>query len=380
MKNVVSNMDVSHKDLIIGGVWGHMNIDHWVPMDSVKAWKSIKKRLLVAGAWDESDLFPFIDYDQLEELAMVGDSESDDDFETVEDLYRSLGYDIADESSDPLHTFSDRYMGAPNGKVTYLENLRDTMYAKLKGKRKGGEFAERYSIAHISSSVIPTYNPGLRIWEYNITEFNSYDGQPETQGRQTWAEKISAYLNASVKKNTFRYGDWNDFFQKLEGQLDDEEQVEKLISELENSPDTMNNRKYLEMKAPSKDKTIPNIMPASLPLGPAYIPQALSPERYAQYYVDLNEVNYQKKDIDSWKFNYKLHYSTDDKSESRGLLVKDWVNFGRKLAKTAPVKGKEREYIGDSEAELKSEELWKNYVDRAFISSGYQELPGAVGK
>lgn len=372
-----------YRDLIIGGVWGHMNIDHWVPMDSVKAWKSIKKRLLAAGAWDESNHFPFIDYDQMEELvgAMDDESDTDDDFETVEDLYRSLGYDIDDESSDPLHTFSDRYMGAPNGKVTYLENLRDSMYAKLKGKKKGGDFSERYSIAHISSSVIPTYNPGLRIWEYNITEFNSLDNsESEAQGSQTLAGKLSSYLNTSAKNTTFHYGDWSYFFQQLENLLDDEEQIEKLITELESSPDKMNSSEYLQMKAPSKDKTIPNIMPASLPLGPAYIPQALSPERYVQYYVDLNEVNYQKKDIDSWKFNYKLHYSTDDKFESRGLLVKDWVNFGRKLAKTAPVKGKETEKLGDSETQLKGEKLWKNYVDRAFISSGYQELPDAVGK
>lgn len=354
-----------YRDLIIGGVWGHMNIDHWVPLDSVKAWKSIKSRLLKVGALDESDKFPFIDYDQIEE--MVGpfdrsgndndDDEYDDsieDYETVEDLYRSYGYDIDDESSNPLHTFSDRYLGAPNGKVTYLETLRDTMYSKLKGKKKSGQHWERYSIAHISSSVIPTYNPGFRIWEYNVTEINSYNQQLHS-GQQ---------------------GDWVEFFQQLEEKLNEEDEIEKLIAEMENSADEMNSSKYTELKAPTRDKTIPTIMPEDLPLGPAYVPQTLSPERYVQYYVDLNEVNYENKDIDSWKFNYKVHYYTDDESKSQGLLVSDWIAYGRELAKSAPDKGKNTKK--DLGAQRNSEKLWKTFIDRAFLSSGYQGLPDAV--
>ena len=53
--------------------------------------------------------------------------------------------------------------------MTYLETLREELYAPLKGKKKSGEHFERYSIAH-TASIIPTFNPGMRVWEYNITD------------------------------------------------------------------------------------------------------------------------------------------------------------------------------------------------------------------
>ena len=89
----------------------------------------------------------------------------DEDVLALEDsnLYKAL-----DEN------FSDKFFrvtgGVPNNKVTYLETLREELYAPLKGKKKSGEHFERYSIAHVTASIIPTFNPGMRVWEYNITD------------------------------------------------------------------------------------------------------------------------------------------------------------------------------------------------------------------
>lgn len=364
-----------YRDLIIGGVWGHMNIDHWVPLDSVKAWKSIKKRLLVAGALNNENELPFVDYDQMANLLENSGEEYDDDqndildHETVESLYTSFGYDLDDESSNPLHTFSDKYMGAPNGKVSYLKTLRNEMYGKLKGKRKGGSNFERYSLAHISASVIPTYNPGLRVWEYNITEFANI-------------ENTESYNNNDNSFNIFG-SNWDEFFENLEKQLDDEAAIEQLITEMENDESKFNEEEYISFMAPKRDKTIPSIMPDDLPLGPAYTPQTFTPEKYTQYYIDLNDINYDKKNVDSWDFEYKVHYSTDKDYEMDNLLVKSWIKIGHKFAKTIPTANKKDiENHNESESSTdeitikqKFEKLWNSYVDRAFISSGYQELP-----
>lgn len=372
-----------YRDVIIGGVWGHMNIDHWVPLDSVKAWRSIEKRLLSLGVLDANnkDALPYIDYDQIGALTEdAGDSINDmidtddsDDFDTVEDLYHSFGINTDDETDSPLHIFSDRYMGAPSAKVSYLQSIRDSMYTKLKGRKKGGEFSERYAIAHISSSVIPTYNPGMRVWEYNVTEFNSLNINDIDTGNKFVQiyHKVLHYFAASDGQNTiFQENDWNDFFIELENELDNEAKLEQLLSEMENDGETFTTETHLY--SPSNDKTIPKLMPEDLPLGPAYIPQPFTPEKYVQYYIDLNEHNYERKDTDNWKFAYKVHYSTDEDYGSGSLLVSDWVRLGRKLAKTAPPANGEDNKVGK-----KIEESWKKYIDRAFISSGYQNLEGA---
>ena len=38
-------------------------------------------------------------------------------------------------------------------------------------------------------------------------------------------------------------------------------------------------------------------MPENLPLGPAYIEQTFTPERYVQYYADLESINKGKKNL-----------------------------------------------------------------------------------
>jgi endopolyphosphatase len=380
-----------YRDLIIGGVWGHMNIDHWVPLDSVKAWRSIEKRLLSLGALNENESIRYINYDELNLFLEEFDDESDasenfenDDFENVEELYSSLGFDIDDQTNFPLHTFSDRYLGAPNGKVSYLEDLRDTMYSKLKGRKKSGQFHERYAIAHISASVIPTFNPGMRVWEYNITEFQNLDNNNSDNNKVGGIKElyynIWSYLTKSNQLYSFKEQNWNEFFIELENELDDESQIERLVTEMENDADQINSKEYLELLKPGKDKTLPNLMPKDLPLGPAYIPQSFTPEKYVQYYIDLNKVNYELSNIEDWDFKYDFHYSTEDYSDT--LLVGDWIRLGRKFAAAAkPSKPKNVQLNIDNDDSMvqteKLKKLWDNYIDRAFVSSDYQKLEDA---
>lgn len=367
-----------YRDIIIGGVWGHMNIDHWVPLDSVAAWKSIEKRLLNLGVLKEGENLPYIDY---ENQSLAFDALHEDDpeeimssFETVQDLYKAFGINTDDESDTPFSTFSDRFLGAPKNKVGYLEDIRDSMYATLKWRSKGGKNLERYAIAHISSSVIPTYNPGMRVWEYNITEFISGKQiEPQTTnilGR--FYHRLRGFLTKSHESQYVHLQecDWSDFFQKLEQELDDEATLTRLIEKMESDLNAFSEQEYLDIMSPKKDKTIPNIMPEDTPLGPAYIPQTFSPQRYIQYYIDLNDVNYGKTKINDWKFQYNFHYATDETEGMDSLLVSDWVKRGRKYAKA--VKTDELDENDFTISRFKR--LWNKYIDRAFMSSGYQFL------
>lgn len=280
-----------YRDVIIGGLYGHMNIDHFIPLDSKAAYKSIK------------------DSRRASEFVSV--------FGEVEDV---------DAEDEAMFAFGDNEVritgGTPHNKVSYMEMLRETLYAAIKGEHKAGNQGERYAIAHVSASVVPTFNLGLRVWEYNIT------------GLKEQAELHDKY----------KFAPWDQFFTGLS------DMMESVYADEE------------EFTTLKKDKTFPPKMPKNAKLGPAYVPQTFTPERYVQYYADLKDINDGKKD-----FGYEIQYATDDKLYGlKDLTVKEWLSYGRKLGK--PVK----KTVKKPKEKKKLENIWEEYLHNAFISSGYE--------
>ncbi|OUM52929.1 hypothetical protein BVG19_g2163 [[Candida] boidinii] len=369
-----------YRDIIIGSLYGHMNIDHFVPLDSVKAWKSIKKRLNTKNI--EFELNHLNDLASIEELSDLNDD--------VLALYKDLGLPIQDDEytdddeffdfdtdndndtdnvdykmdlKDNFKSFikaklSKRYENAPTGKVGYLESVRDTILSKVKGPKKYGNFGERYSFAHITSSVIPTFNPGLRVWEYNVTDLLNGNG-----------------IGSIFTPNINEFEPWQSFFDRVDLELSESDELTNSFKDLQDEEFSY---------SLTKDKTIPPIMPDNLKLGPGYIPQLFSPEKYTQYFVDLNKLNENLdngKKKDTAKFEFKVQYSTDDDwYNMKSLLVEDWIKLSRKLAKSAPPKDPKKSSIDDSDDDDEiieietAKKLWLKYLDRAFISTGYQDM------
>lgn len=216
-----------YRDIIVGGLYGHMNIDHFVPLDA--------------------------------KLADTDSVEADTD--TLAQLYSVFNPEFS-----PIHTEG----GVPNGKVEYMNTLRLEMYGKIKSKAKAGEHGERYNIVHVSPSVVPTFNPGFRVWEYNIT---------------------------GLKKRASK--DWTAFFAEVD--------------------------KIWDPEYTGSDDTVPPRMPKKRPLGPAYVEQLFTPVRYLQYYLDLEAVN------KGGEFAYKVEYTTDGAYGMRLLVVAEWLKLGRRL-------------------------------------------------
>ncbi|ODV82109.1 phosphate metabolism transcription is regulated by PHO system [Suhomyces tanzawaensis NRRL Y-17324] len=311
-----------YRDVIIGGLYGHMNIDHFIPLDSVAAYKSIKKSLKgQAKAKDLSFVTTIEDQDSDWEY----ESDSDDEFTAAleeSDIYKTF------EEFGPEFRIQG---GVPSNKVKYMESLRETVYAKIKGRRKSGNHAERYSIAHVTASVVPTFNSGIRVWEYNITGLR---------------ENIEFQAK-------YGFAPWDQFFTGL--------------NSLFQSLDEEDEESYWILK---KDKTLPPKMPDNLPLGPAYIPQTFTPERYVQYYLDLEQINSGDK-----KFGYEIEYATDDKLYGmKDLTVKEWIKYGRKLGQ--PVKDATRSKKKPSKKKKKQqkqlEKLWDSFLKNSFVSSDYE--------
>ena len=157
-----------YRDIIIGGLYGHMNVDHFIPTDGKKARKSLLRNLK--------------QYDRILEEENTGGEEDETELNR-----------ILDHAVTAKEAF---LMGArPSNKEMYMGTVRETYYRKVwnklqrvnarnvkseeKKKRKKDkkkkkpltrkEFVERYSIVNIGGSVIPTFNPAFRIWEYNIS-------------------------------------------------------------------------------------------------------------------------------------------------------------------------------------------------------------------
>ncbi|CAI4966424.1 ANL_collapsed_G0012840.mRNA.1.CDS.1 [Saccharomyces cerevisiae] len=317
-----------YRDIIIGGLYGHMNIDHFIPTDGKKARKSLLK------AMEQST------------RVQQGEDSNEEDEET--ELNRILDHAMAAKE-----VF---LMGAkPSNKEAYMNTVRDTYYRKVwnklervdeknvenekkkkekKDKKKKKpitrkELIERYSIVNIGGSVIPTFNPSFRIWEYNITD-------------------IVNDSNFAVSE----YKPWDEFFESLNKIMED--------SLLEGEMDSSNievgiNREKMGEK--KNDKTMPIEMPDKYELGPAYVPQLFTPTRFVQFYADLEKINQElhnsfveSKDI----FRYEVEYTSDEKPYSMdSLTVGSYLDLAGRLYENKPA--------------------WEKYVEWSFASSGYKD-------
>lgn len=316
-----------YRDVIIGGLYGHMNIDHFIPLDSRMAYKSLKGKLGKLGYDYDSTVFD-LDHDEEDDVAL----------EQLYKIYNSTIYlDSIEELGFDIDFNKDVWVegGVPSGKVEYMETLRENMYAGIKGKKKSGVNSERYSIAHVAASVVPTFNPGLRVWEYNITDLHNAETK-QVQG-------------------------WDVFFAKVDHLLDEEDDTDY------NDPFVTFQQKVEILK---RDKTLPPKMPANSALGPGHVPQLFTPERYAQYYLDLEAVNKGKKE-----FEYELEYTTDNSVyDMKVLTVDEWLKLGRRLG--APVKsekGKKGKEI-PAKKDKKLQVLWQSFLKHTFVSSNYENL------
>ncbi|CAD6614095.1 BAH_G0012620.mRNA.1.CDS.1 [Saccharomyces cerevisiae] len=323
-----------YRDIIIGGLYGHMNIDHFIPTDGKKARKSLLK------AMEQST------------RVQQGEDSNEEDEET--ELNRILDHAMAAKE-----VF---LMGAkPSNKEAYMNTVRDTYYRKVwnklervneknvenekkkkekKDKKKKKpitrkELIERYSIVNIGGSVIPTFNPSFRIWEYNITD-------------------IVNDSNFAVSE----YKPWDEFFESLNKIMEDsllEDEMDSSNIDVGINREKMGEKKNKKEK--KNDKTMPIEMPDKYDLGPAYVPQLFTPTRFVQFYADLEKINQElhnsfveSKDI----FRYEVEYTSDEKPYSMdSLTVGSYLDLAGRLYENKPA--------------------WEKYVEWSFASSGYKD-------
>ncbi|CCK69389.1 endopolyphosphatase KNAG_0C02780 [Huiozyma naganishii CBS 8797] len=319
-----------YRDIIVGGLYGHMNVDHFIPVDGKRAWQDLEEE---------------------EERAQLGAQNLDFANDNSQDDESYLVH--ADAARDA------RLMGAkPQNKVSYMETVKDNIYEKIdkkihpgeksngrkrrKGKKRRKQdpvdiekLSERYSIVNIAGSVIPTFNPSFRVWEYNISGL----------------EQDTSTLEGP--KN------WDSFFKSLEETLENDIEEAQLLSEV----NTQKKKKKKNGKR-KNDKTVPEKNQRTSHWDQLILHNCSHLLRFVEYYADLKSINKEyyellcsgvdAEEAASNVFRYQVEYTSEDEPfNTKSLLVSDYLKVLTNI--------------------VHENDKWDSYLSKAFVSTGYTD-------
>lgn len=377
------------RDVIVGNLYGHMNIDHFMLQDFNHISKDAENGKMASGS-------------TMKRLAEDGRVDLYEDGEvtvaSASDYLLDLRNAWAQLPAPPAKSNK-----RPRSKAVILEDegRDESIWAWLMSKARasfqkgkpdksekkkyldqiGGKFAERYSTTHVAPSVVPNYYPTLRIIEYNISGLE--DMHMPSSYSSSGASTASS--NQLPITDVDDWDDDNDYLSDIEIAM---------------------KKKKKHKKGPRKYKfKVPEGPSKSSPPGPAYSPQVLTWTRYTQYFANLTHINNDfvenndtvsvnhdsprtifglnvtedgQLDKSGWKegkhgkhqgkqprpephpneFVFEVEYDTKNDRKFPDLTVRHWVEYARKIghkgAKAAEVEGESE--ANDSEDACVSEE------------------------
>ncbi|KAK4240700.1 Metallo-dependent phosphatase-like protein [Achaetomium macrosporum] len=229
------------RDVVVVGLYGHMNIDHFLIHDS-----------------EEIDI-----------AALSGSSE----------------WGIREAMEDDLSV---------QGASDYLMELRQH-WAKLpppatfkgeadgvnedgkrrKGKKRKDPWGERYHLTLVGPSIVPTYFPTLRVFEYNITGLEHVSIWKDIQqgGLQNTTESGLSQKHLELRQ----------FSTEAESQVD--------LDDITSAKKKKKPKKKPKTPVHDPNLNVPSPPAKGSPPGPAYSPQPLTLLGYTQYFANLTHIN-----------------------------------------------------------------------------------------
>lgn len=307
-----------YRDVIIGNLMGHMNLDYF----NVIKGDELRNRL------KETYFMNSLQIDDSKDKSVYKDGLSDD-----EPMFFGRG-------AAPIN--KGRYMSKVKQEYSQLQSNID--FDDLENEQHA------YHIINVAGSIIPTFNPAFRIWEYNTTD-------------------IPAEIN--VESMETKVMDWKWFFEDLENEIDSIDTVDIQVKKGKKKP---------KMK---KDKTIPKPKPDGLPMGPAFENQFGTPLSFTQYYLKLDRLNKQYYKLVNKKkyennleqliediFSYEIEYTSSDLLKLAGVIPKT-ADFESDLeVPDLTVKT----YLQIMKGLVRKKKIWKKFLKWVYVSSGYEKL------
>jgi endopolyphosphatase len=331
-----------YRDVIVGGLYGHMNIDHFMLQDNKKI-----NLLSEEDVSAESEIRTLMD----EELSI----ESANDY--LEELRENWS-----ELPNPSPAMKATDEDEPSEDSKKKKGKKDKKKSKKNKalKKIGGPWGERYSLTLVSPSLVPNFFPTLRVIEYNITGLDT---------KATWASAQSGDLVEKV--------DWLEEDAMLPSEEHSSEQND-------DKPSTDKKKKGKKHKKPKKPDFIVPLPPSkSTPPGPAYSPQTLTLLGYTQYFANLTHINNDEAiipeapesengiDADKWQpgkhkgknpkhkpepkpFQFQVEYDTftDPIYKLKDLTMRSYIKLAHRIGKYKPEKGDSIEELEDETVDV----------------------------
>jgi endopolyphosphatase len=254
-----------YRDVIAATLYGHMNTDHFIVQDFDEVDDSVvdgyeiinkaNKRGMVAAAEQKFGIQSATNY-----------------LKDLRESWTKLPKPQANDDSEALRKGKKHKGKKPHDPDDYDSEI-------------GGRYAERFSISHVSPSVVPNYFPTVRVYEYNITGL-------DRRMPRSYADVFDQHVMAAVE----------------EPEQFDEQDLEQDVGAEGEDLEAERKRKK---KKPKKHRfTVPKAPSKSAPPGPAYSPQSLTLLGFVQYYANLTRINndFFEDDTVQQKSKYGKHH------------------------------------------------------------------------
>lgn len=338
-----------YRDVVIGSLYGHMNVDHFMMQDTHDVDILDRKSTSMRGNFTNTapDL----------SVESIGGY-----FEALREQWSDLptpppGFSFEDAEVEEA---SDDGPSADRSKKTkrFLEKI-------------GGPFAERYSVSLVSPSLVPNYFPTIRVFEYNITGLDVSANVAEDLN----AEEPSADDDAASPDSA-------DVAEDLENPETEDPEVEIEKKKKKNKK----KKKVPKFKAPDPP-------PSSTVPGPAYCNQPLSWLSYTQYYANLTHINKQIarasrhhfRDVNDTLvdelFDFQVEYDTRDDRvfQLKDLTVRSYFDLASRVADGRQssissdydhdhdIEDQKKKKKKGKKGKKKRDRVWRVFFDRAFV-------------
>jgi endopolyphosphatase len=307
-----------YRDVVVGGIFGHMNIDHFMIQDAFELKYELKGELEMQEMEEGNKTDPMFSIESKTDYL----TDLRDGWTNLPTPPSGMSYSDFPSESEDEHTSKKGKKSRDSKKEKKKKFLKDI----------GGKWAERFSLTLVSPSIVPNYYPTLRVVEYNITGLE--DSHP------AMGESRPASMNLEIQSSD------------TEGNLqssDDEYLEEPTLDLLKKKK---HNKKKHNKKKPSK--TPPFEMPkppsSTAPTGPAYSPQPLTLMSYTQYFANLTLLNPEYEDsgltFDEYigtansskggqekKFRFEVEYDTktDKRYQMKDMTVRSYMDLALRI-------------------------------------------------